>query len=141
MADLTNLKNPINLTTRKDSPQSRIYKKIKDNLEKGRNLSSDSDSKIGSYNQVSPNQIVDSSNIKIINNPNIYSEDQFESTKDKNILNKSMKSKEGLNTIVANLDVTVDENEVDFDNEKILKNFDESRVIIKRKKKIQIIKM
>jgi hypothetical protein len=132
MADLTNLKNPINLTTRKDSPQSRIYKKIKDNLEKGRNLSSDSDSKIGSYNQVSANQIVDSSNIKIINNQNIYSEDQFESTKDKNILNKSMKSKEGLNTTVANLDVTVDENEVDFDNEKILKDFDESNKNIKQ---------
>ena len=52
LADLPNLKNPINPASRRDSPQSRIYKKIKSNLEKERNLSSDSDSKNGSYQQV-----------------------------------------------------------------------------------------
>ena len=133
MTDLTNLKTPINLTTRKDSPQSRIYKKIKTNLEKGKYLSSDSESKIGTYNQISSSQGGTSNNIQLINNQNVYSEDQFESTKDKNILNKSMKSKEGLNTTVANLDVTVDENVVYSDNEKILKDFDESN---KNNKKI-----
>ncbi len=133
MTDLTNLKTPINLTTRKDSPQSRIYKKIKTNLEKGKYLSSDSESKIGTYNQISSSQGGASNNIQLINNQNVYSEDQFESTKDKNILNKSMKSKEGLNTTVANLDVTVDENVVYSDNEKILKDFDESN---KNNKKI-----
>ena len=132
MTDLTNLKTPINLTTRKDSPQSRIYKKIKTNLEKGKYLSSDSESKIGTYNQISSSQGGASNNIQLINNQNVYSEDQFESTKDKNILNKSMKSKEGLNTTVANLDVTVDENLVDFENEKILKDFDESNKNINR---------
>ena len=132
MADLTNLKNPINLNTRKDSPQSRIYKKIKNNLEKGKNLSSDSDSKIGSYNQVPSSYALTSSNIQIINNQNIFSEDQFESTKDKNILNKSMKSKEGLNTTVANLDVTVDENVLNFENEKEIKDLDENNKKINR---------
>ena len=132
MADLTNLKKPINLNTRKDSPQSRIYKKIKNNLEKGRNLSSDSDSKIGSYSQVPSGYAITSSNIQIINNKNIFSEEQFESTKDKNILNKSIKSKEGLNTTVANLDVTVDENVLNFENEKELKDFDENNKTIKK---------
>ena len=132
MADLTNLKNPVNLTTRKDSPQSRIYKKIKNYLEKSKYLSSDSESKKGLNNQVYSSQAIASSNIQLINNQNIYSEDQFESTKDKNILNKSMKSKDGLNTTVANLDVTVDENVVDFENEKILKDPDESNKNVKK---------
>ena len=118
MKDLTNLKNPINPASRKDSPQSRIYKKIKSNLEKGRNLTSDSDSKNNVYSQINAN-IINPSNINIIdnNNKNILSEDQLESKGNK--LDKSMKSKEGLNTTVANLEVTVDEN-VDFDNEKLL---------------------
>ena len=52
LTDLPNLKNPVNPATRRDSPQSRIYKRIKSNLERERNLSSDSgDSKPGSYQQ------------------------------------------------------------------------------------------
>ena len=118
MKDLTNLKNPINPSSRKESPQSRIYKKIKSNLENGRNLSSESDSKNVVYSQINT-KIMNPSNINIIdnNNKNVLSEDQLESKTNK--LDKSMKSKEGLNTTVANLDVSVDEN-VDFENEKLL---------------------
>ena len=116
MADFKAMKNPINPATRKDSPQNRIYKKIKSKLEKGRNLSSDSDSKTGSYGQV---VVSSANNFNLVeNNMLVSSEDQFE-TKDKKILNKSIRSKDGLNTTVANLDVSVDENIVDFENERI----------------------
>ena len=116
MADFKAMKNPINPATRKDSPQNRIYKKIKSKLEKGRNLSSDSDSKTGSYGQA---VVSSANNFNLVeNNMLVSSEDQFE-TKDKKILNKSIRSKDGLNTTVANLDVSVDENIVDFENERI----------------------
>ena len=116
IADFKAMKNPINPATRKDSPQNRIYKKIKSKLEKGKNLSSDSDSKTGSYGQA----IVSSTNNFNLaeNNMLVSSEDQFE-IKEKKNLNKSFRSKEGLNTTVANLDVSVDENIVDFENERI----------------------
>jgi hypothetical protein len=51
MTDMTNLKKPINPATRRDSPQGRIYQKIKKNLKNGVQ-SSDSDTKQGSFNQV-----------------------------------------------------------------------------------------
>ena len=113
--DLKALKNPINPATRKDSPQSRIYKKIKKNLE-GRSLSSDSDSKTGSYAQV----ISSANNLNVVGNNKmiVSSEDQLE-TKEKKIINKSIKSKEGLNTTIANLELSFDDNIVDFENEKI----------------------
>jgi serine/threonine protein kinase len=65
LTDLPNLKNPVNPATRKDSPQSRIYKKIKSSLERERNMSSDSDSK-HSYQQVFT-QANQPSNLKVIN--------------------------------------------------------------------------
>ena len=48
----------------------------------------------------------------------VSSEDQLE-TKEKKIINKSIKSKEGLNTTIANLELSFDDNIVDFENEKI----------------------
>ena len=128
LADLPNLKNPINPASRRDSPQSRIYKKIKSNLEKERNLSSDSDSKNGSYQQVYNQASVPTSNLKLVDSNNNFTESEFEQKTDKKLL----KAKEGLNTTIANLDVTVDENVVDFENERMkraskdLGNFNES---------------
>lgn len=49
ISDIPNLKNPINPSMRRVSPQRRIFKKIKSNLEKEWNLSYDSDSKNGNY--------------------------------------------------------------------------------------------
>ena len=50
-ADLPNLKNPVNPATRRDSPQSRLYRKIQKNLNNGnnRNNSSDNDSGQNSF--------------------------------------------------------------------------------------------
>ena len=128
LADMPNLKNPINPASRRDSPQSRIYKKIKSNLEKERNLSSDSDSKNGSYQQVYTQATVPTSNLKTVDSNNNFTESEFEQKTDKKLL----KTKEGLNTIIANLDITVDENVVDFENERMKRgskdfsNFNES---------------
>ena len=119
ISDIPNLKNPVNPGSRRDSPQSRIYKKIKSNLEKERNLSSESDSKNGSYQQVMPQVIIPNSNMKIVKNNNTESE--YDQKSEKKINKKLLKTKEGLNTMVANLDVTVDENVVDFENERINK--------------------
>ena len=117
LTDLPNLKNPVNPATRKDSPQSRIYKKIKSSLERERNQSSDSESK-HSYQQVYT-QANQPSNLKLIdkNIPDSEAEQKIE----KNINKKVLKNKEGLNTVIANLDVTVDENVVDFENERLKK--------------------
>jgi len=116
--DLANLKNPVNPATRKDSPQSRIYKKIKSNLEKERNLSSDSDSK-QSYQQVYSQAIPNKSNLNIVkNNNNNFTESELDTKSEKKINKKLLKAKEGLNTTVANLDATVDEN-VDFENQRM----------------------
>ena len=114
LRDLPNLKNPVNPATRKESPQSRIYKKIKSSLEKERNMSSDSDSK-HSYQQVYTQ--ANQTNLKLIdkNIPDSEAEQKTE----KNINKKVIKNKEGLNTVIANLDVTVDENVVDFENERL----------------------
>ena len=126
--DIPNLKNPINPASRKDSPQSRIYKKIKSNLEKGKNLSSDNDSKNGEYQQTYTKIKVPQPNLNLTDNNN---ESEFSRKISKKITRKALKAKEGLNTMVANLDVTVDENVVDFENESLKKdskdNFDLSR--------------
>ena len=115
LTDLPNLKNPVNPATRKDSPQSRIYKKIKSALEKERNASSDSESK-HSYQQVYT-QANQPSNLKMIDKNVLDSEAE---QKIENKMNKKLlKNKEGLNTVIANLDVTVDENVVDFENERL----------------------
>ena len=112
------LKNPINPATRRDSPQSRIYKKIKSSLEKERNLSSDSDSKDGRYQQTYVQAMMPSSNLRVVDNNN-NTESEFEQKTEKKINKKLLKVKEGLNTTIANLDATVDENMVDFDKERL----------------------
>jgi serine/threonine protein kinase len=112
-SDMKNFKNPVNPSSRRHSPQSRIYKKIKSNLEKERNLTSDSDSKdsgVQQYTQATTtNQI---SNIKVINT-NI----DFELEENEKIRKKKLKAKEGLNTIFANFNKTVDETLFDNENE------------------------
>ena len=119
ITDVTNLKNPVNPATRRDSPQSRIYKKIKSNLERERNLSSESDSKHGSYQQVMTQSIAPTSNLKVVNKNINFTESEFEQKTEKKINKKALKAKEGLNTTIANLDATVDENVVDFENQKL----------------------
>ena len=77
LKDFPNLKNPVNPATRKDSPQSRIYKKIKSTLEKERNTSSDSDSK-QSYQQVYIQNIPSNSNLNVVQNNNNFPESEVE---------------------------------------------------------------
>ena len=120
MTDVTNLKNPINPASRRDSPQGRIYQKIKKNLQNGVQ-SSDSDTKQGSFNQVY-SQAVPPTDTKVVTSSANISEMEFESKTEKKISKKGLKNKEGLNTIVANLDVTFDEGgAVDFENETLKK--------------------
>ena len=107
MADLPNLKNPANPATRRDSPQSRLYRKIQQSLDKDhkRNISSDNDSGQNSFQTCT---VTMNTNIGIIKN----------NSKDTDIEtnNNKMKMKEGLNTTVANLNKTLDENILgDFD--------------------------
>ena len=117
LTDLPNLKNPVNPATRRDSPQSRIYKKIKSSLERERNLSSDSgDSNPGSYQQVFTQG--NALNLKVIDKNN-YADSEMDQRTDKKLNKKILKAKEGLNTMIANLDVTVDETCVDFENERL----------------------
>ena len=118
LKDLPNLKNPVNPATRKDSPQSRIYKKIKSSLEKERNLSSDSDSK-QSYQQVYTQAIPSNSSLNIVPKNNNFTESEYDTKSEKKLNKKLLKTKEGLNTTVANLEVTVDENVVDFENQRM----------------------
>ena len=130
LSDVPNLKNPINPASRRDSAQSRIYKKIKSSLEK--NQSSDSsDSKNGSYQQVCSKAVLPSPNLKIINN---NPESEFEQKTDRKLNKKLLKVKEGLNTTVANLEVTVDEN-VDFENERLKKGSRDTAELMVTKKK------
>ena len=113
LADIPNLKNPINPATRRDSPQSRLYRKIETKLKYERNASSDNDSNQKSFqtstvtlNNVNPNKNEENNNLS-------KDDPEFE------LRTKKEKSKEGLNTMVANLNKTIDENIVDFgDDEK-----------------------
>ena len=115
--DFVNLRKPINHASRKDSPQSRLYKKIQSSLEKKRNMSSDSsDSKNGSYQQGHITLAPPTNNYGQINQVKKYHVDSEEgriiTTK-----KKVERSKDGLNTTIANLDVTVDDEGMDFDDE------------------------
>ena len=112
MSDINRLKKPINPTTRKDSPQNRLYKAIKNKLESGKNISSDSDTKVGNYSKT---YIQENSTTNVIIDSKVNSSgDQFE-MKDKKTLDKSVKSKDALNTTIDNLEVSFDENIVDFE--------------------------
>ena len=116
LKDIPNLKNPVNPSSRRESPQSRIYKKIKKSLE--RNMSSDSNDSKGSYQKVYSQ--AQAPNIKKVN-INSIPDSEIEQDKGKKINKKLLKAREELNTMVANFDTFVDENAVDFDNEVLLK--------------------
>ena len=118
LQDIPNLKNPINPSSRRESPQSRIYKKIKNSLEKERNMSSDSNDSRGSYQQVYSQ--ANRPNIKKVNITNIP-DSEIEQEQTKKINKKKLKAREELNTMIANLDTFVDENAVDFENEVLLR--------------------
>ena len=115
--DLPKLKNPVNPQSRKESPQSRIYRRIKKSLERERNLSSDSNDSKHSYQQVYSQAKV--RNLKVLDKDN-FPESEFEEKKEKKINKKFLKMKEELNTMIANLDTFVDEGAVDFENEKLI---------------------
>ena len=117
LKDLPKLKNPVNPSSRKESPQSRIYRKIKNSLERERNLSSDSNDSKHSYQQVYSQ--AKAPNIKVIGKSD-FPESEFEQKKENKINKRALKAKEELNTMIANLDTFVDENAVDFDNEKLI---------------------
>ena len=109
-ADLPNLKNPINPATRRDSPQSRLYRKIETKLKNERNTSSDNDSGQKSIQTCTMIMNNMNSNMRVIDNNNL-SKDDIEDIK---LKTKKDKSKEGLNTMIATLNKTIDENIVDF---------------------------
>ena len=132
--DFPNLKNPVNPATRRDSPQSRLYRKIQKNLdnEHKRNNSSDKDSAQKSFKTLT---VTMNSNIGKLNNYN---------NKDLEIetSNKKLKSKEGLNTMVTNLNQTLDEIIVedfdkpssnDFGTFNLIKEEREKKKLIKKK--------
>ena len=106
MADLKNLKDPINPATRKESPQGRLLKKIENKLKSERNNSSDNDSGQRSF-QISNALTQDKEE-------NYTSKDEAE-VEYKTFKNKREKSKEGLNTLMANLNASLDVN-VNFDD-------------------------
>ena len=113
-ADIPKLKNPVNPSTRKDSPQSRLYRKIQNSLDHGRNQSSDNDS---GHNSFQTSVITTNTNIKVINKTD--SKDEI-NTDNENT--KKVRSKDALNTIIANLNITLDEKLViDFENEEKIK--------------------
>ena len=114
LADVPKLKNPVNPSTRKDSPQSRLYRKIQNSLDHGRNLSSDNDS---GHNSFQTSTITTNTNIKVLSKTD--SKDEI-NTDNENT--KKIRSKDALNTIIANLNITLDEKLViDFENEEKMK--------------------
>ena len=119
LTDMKNLKDPINQAIRKESPQNRLYRKIETNLKNKRNSSSDNDSGNKTYQT---GMVVNAEKEE-----NYTSKDEGET--DDNYKSKKEKSKEGLNTLLVNLNKTLDEN-VDFeDTEKMTekKNYDKNK--------------
>ena len=115
LTDMKNLKDPINQAIRKESPQNRLLRKIETNLKNKRNSSSDNDSGNKTYQT---GMVVNAEKEE-----NYTSKDEGET--DDNYKSKKEKSKEGLNTLMVNLNKTLDEN-VDFeDTEK--KNYDKNK--------------
>ena len=106
MEDLKKLKDPINPATRKESPQGRLLKKIETKLKNERNNSSDNDSGQRSF------QTANAFTQDKEENFTSKDEAEFEYSTYKN---KKEKSKEGLNTLMANLNTSLDEN-VNFDD-------------------------
>ena len=106
-ADIKNLKDPINPATRKESPQGRLYKKIENKLKSERNNSSDNDSGQRSYTP--------SNDIRQVEKEENYTSKDEAEINDNNYKSKKEKSKEGLNTLVTQLNQSIDEN-VNFDD-------------------------
>ena len=132
--DFPNLKNPVNPATRRDSPQSRLYRKIQKNLdnEHKRNNSSDNDSGQKSFQTLT---VAMNTNMVQLNNFNSKDLEIETST-------KKLKSKEGLNTMITNLNQTLDEKIVedfdkpssnDFDTINLIKNHRDNNKVIKKK--------
>ena len=113
ISDIKKLKDPINPATRKESPQGRLLKKIESKLKSERNNSSDNDSGHRSYQTA--DALTQDKEI------NYTSKDEAE-VEDKNYKSKKEKSKEGLNTLVANLNQSLEENLNFEDTEKKEKN-------------------
>ena len=109
--DLQHLKNPVNLAIRKESPQNRIYQNIRLSLEKRKNLSYFNDSGNDLHQQVCSEANLFRKN-NIDKNIEIEQEQKSEQKKNKNLI----KSNELLNTTIANLDFTVDENIDEYEN-------------------------
>ena len=106
--DIKNIKEPINPATRKDSPQGRLYRKIETKLKRERNNSSDNDSGEKTYQSNTYNILTQDKE------ENYTSKDEAE-LEYNNYKTKAEKSKEGLNTLMANLNKTLDEN-VNFED-------------------------
>ena len=113
ISDIKKLKDPINPATRKESPQGRLLRKIETKLKNERNNSSDNDSGQRSYQTA--DALTQDKEI------NYASKDEAEVEVNK-FKTKKEKSKEGLNTLVANLNQSLDENFNFEDNEKKEKN-------------------
>ena len=115
LEDVQKLKNPVNPATRRDSPQSRLYRKIQNSLDKIRNASSDES---GGHNSFQTSTITLNTNMRTINKND--SKDEINTDTEQNT--RKIKSKEGLNTTIANLNKTLDTKLVeDFDDEEKLK--------------------
>lgn len=119
ITDMSKIKNTANPSTRRHSPQARLYKKIESSLERERNMSSDNESNQGSY-QLSGNQLV---NLKVIDKN--LSRDGIDSEaeqKEPRLQKRVNEKSKDLITTLANFNVTLDENIVDFENERIKGN-------------------
>ena len=100
-SDIKNLKNPVNLRKRKSSPMNRLYKKIKESLERNRSSSNES---LGKFSYEEQSKILNDPNInlKIIRN---NSKDCFDTD---NLPNRNNKSKNNNETTLANLSKILD---------------------------------
>ena len=107
-SDIKKLKKKANPNSRNSSPQSRLYKKIRDNLQKKRDASSSDSSENNSY-EVIPKIINHNANIPMQRN---YSKDNFENSDMTKLTSKN-------NTIFVNFDKTIN-NKL----EKVFENID-----------------
>ena len=107
-SDIKKLKKKANPNSRNSSPQSRLYKKIRDNLQKKRDASSSDSSENNSYDVI-PKIINHNANMPMQRN---YSKDNFENSDMTKLTSKN-------NTIFVNFDKTIN-NKL----EKVFENID-----------------
>jgi hypothetical protein len=103
--NISNLKNPTNSSPCKDSTITRIYKKIKSNLELEKKISY---KKKGFHKKICTQRTITSPNLKV-NNKDNYSECKNEDKNDK-ILNKKLLKFIELDSTISQIDATLDEN-------------------------------